>query len=161
MRRSRVRSSRQQKAKSFLCRKLADCIIAICGQRKSDWVNLESGVAGPEVTDRPQVAGACFDELGRETRTGKRIARGRAVRLIQTKPPHVRLNFRDGQGVLSSLLKMPPDDHSIRRHTSPYLLVHTSDAFSAARPWEFRPHGRVRIHSNQRSYKPPSVGSNF
>jgi len=60
MRRSLERSSRQQKAKSFLCRKLADCIIAICGQHKSDWLNVEPGVAGPKVTDGLEQAGACF-----------------------------------------------------------------------------------------------------
>jgi hypothetical protein len=42
------------KGKIISLPQVAACIIAICGQHKSEWVNVEPGVAGRKVTDRPR-----------------------------------------------------------------------------------------------------------
>ena len=86
------------KGKIFLSRKLADCIIAICGQHKSDWVNVEPGVAGPMVTDRRRITGACLDELwAKPDRQANRTGAGNC-NVDPNKRLYNRLNFRDGQG---------------------------------------------------------------
>src|SRR4030095_2028482 len=93
MRRWLEKSSRQQRARSFLCRRLADCIIAICGQRKSNWAH-RSGLELP-VQYSPGLGGAvtCFDDLGCEI-DGHANSSGQAtVSRSKTKPSHGQIEF--------------------------------------------------------------------
>src|SRR4030095_6374257 len=107
MRRWLEKSSRQQRARSFLCRRLADCIIAICGQRKRNWLKCRPTCCTSKQQENASM-GCRF-----ETRQTKhnRAQQGTAG-LTRTKlPPHARLNFREGQGRLQAIVRLRHCDY--------------------------------------------------